>query len=115
MRRASFDIYVSQFVLDEAAAGDTAAGRERLAVLEGLPVLDLTEEVIDLAEALKTSLALPKKAVTDAAHIAIAAVHGMHPYLVGTDYKQLVGISQSAQQLITHSPGRKGARRVNSW
>ena len=77
-RRPGFDIYVSQFVLDEAAAGDTEAARERLAALQGLPVLDISEEVIDLARSLNTSLALPQKAVTDAAHIAIAAVHRMH-------------------------------------
>ena len=77
-RRGGFDIYVSQFVLDEAAAGDAEAARERLAVLQGFPILDLTEEVADLAVALKTALALPEKAAADAAHIAIAAVHGMH-------------------------------------
>jgi predicted nucleic acid-binding protein len=77
-RRAAFDIYISQFVLDEAAAGDTEAARERLVALQELPLLDLTDEVIELAGALKSSLALPEKAVTDAAHIAISAVHGMH-------------------------------------
>ena len=77
-RRAGFDLYVSQFVLDEAAAGDAGAARERLAVLEGIPILDLTEEVAELAVALKSALVLPEKAAADAAHIAIAAVHGMH-------------------------------------
>lgn len=76
-RRSGFDIYISQFVLDEAAAGDAEAARDRLAAVKELPLLDLTEEVVDLAEALKTSLGLPQKAVTDAAHIAIAAVHRM--------------------------------------
>jgi hypothetical protein len=77
-RRAGFDLYISQFVLDEVAAGDPEAARERLAAIQGLPMLDLTEGVAELAGALKTSLALPSTAVTDAAHIAIAAVHGMH-------------------------------------
>ena len=77
-RRSGFDIYISQFVLDEAAAGDTEAARERLAALQGLPILDVSGEVVDLARALNASLALPEKAVTDAAHIATAAVHGMH-------------------------------------
>lgn len=54
------------------------AARERLATLEGLPVLDLTEAGADLADALSTKLALPEKAAADASHIAIAAVHGMH-------------------------------------
>ncbi len=77
-RRASFDVYISQLVLDEAAAGDAEAARMRLAALQGIPILDLTEEVVDLAGVLRTSLALPEKAVADAAHIALAAVHGMH-------------------------------------
>ena len=77
-RRAGFDIYISQFVLDEAAAGDAEAARERLAALQGLPMLDVSEEVVELARALNASLDLPEKAVTDAAHIATAAVHGMH-------------------------------------
>jgi hypothetical protein len=46
-------------------------------VLQKLPLLDLTQEVTDLAAELKSELALPAKAVTDAAHIAIAAVHGI--------------------------------------
>ena len=77
-RRTGFDIYISQFVLDEASAGDALAARERLAALQGFPILDLTEEVADLAIDLKTTLALPERAAADAAHIAIAAVHGMH-------------------------------------
>jgi predicted nucleic acid-binding protein len=76
-RRADFDIYISQLVLDEAGAGDAQAARDRLEVLQTLPLLDLTAEVTDLASDLKSELALPPKAITDAAHIAIAAVHGM--------------------------------------
>lgn len=77
-RRTAFEIYISQFVLDEAGAGDEDAARERLAALKDFPILDLTEEVADLAAALVESLALPGKASTDATHIAIAAVHNMH-------------------------------------
>ena len=77
-RRGDFDVFISQLVLDEAAAGDTEAAQERLRVLSGLPLLDLTLEVGVLANALVISLALPAKAATDAAHIALAAVHGMH-------------------------------------
>ena len=77
-RRAGFDLYISQFVLDEAGAGDPEAARERLAAIQGLPILDPTGDVAELAGVLRTCLALPANAVTDAAHIAIAAVHGMH-------------------------------------
>jgi hypothetical protein len=77
-RRTDFDIFISQLVLDEAGAGDAEAARERLDALKDCALLDITIEVDELAAALVTSLNLPPKAVTDAAHIAVAAVHGMH-------------------------------------
>jgi predicted nucleic acid-binding protein len=77
-RRGNFEIYISQLVIDEAAAGDTEAAHERLAAIQDFPMLDITDEVGDLAARLVSSLALPANAGTDAAHIAIAAVHGMH-------------------------------------
>jgi hypothetical protein len=77
-RRSDFELFISQLVLDEAAAGDPEAARARLVVLANVPLLDLTEEVSSLALALVSSLALPVKATTDAAHIALAAVHGIH-------------------------------------
>ena len=77
-RRTHFEVFISQLVMDEAGAGDPAAARRRLEVLSDFPLLDLTGEVFSLANALVDSLALPPKAATDAAHIALAAVHGMH-------------------------------------
>ena len=76
-RRPDFQIYISQLVLDEAAAGDPIAARERLKVLQALPLLDITPEVTELASAILASGKIPRRAATDAAHIAIAAVHGM--------------------------------------
>ena len=64
-------------MLDEAAAGDPTAARERLKVLQPLPLLDTTPEVAELASAILASGKIPRRAATDAAHIAIAAVHGM--------------------------------------
>ena len=77
-RRTNFDIYISQFVLDEAGAGDKAAAQERLLAIKGFPILDLTDEGKNLAAELIDSLVLPKKAATDAIHIALAAVHEIH-------------------------------------
>lgn len=76
-RRRAFELYISQLVLDEAAAGDPAAARERLKVIQDLPALDITPEVEGLASDILASGIMPGKAVTDAAHIAISAVHDM--------------------------------------
>jgi hypothetical protein len=65
-------------VLDEASAGDAVAASQRAAALQGIPILDATGAVTELAIDLTASLALPPKASTDAVHIALAALHGMH-------------------------------------
>jgi hypothetical protein len=76
-RRGAFEIYISQFVIDEASAGDPGAARERILIVRDFAMLDITPEVGHLASAILASGILPRKAATDAAHIAIAAVHGM--------------------------------------
>ncbi len=74
-RQDAFEICISQFVLDEAGAGDADAARQRLQVLKPLPLLDITEPVVQLASALLQSGVIPEKAARDAAHIAVSAVH----------------------------------------
>jgi predicted nucleic acid-binding protein len=76
-RKDDFQIYISQLVVDEASAGDAVAARERLKVIQVLPLLDITSEVAELASRILASGMIPRKAATDAAHIAIAAVHEM--------------------------------------
>ena len=44
-RRNTFQLYISQLVLDEAGAGDPAAALERLKALQDLPLLVITPEV----------------------------------------------------------------------
>src|SRR5436190_18391998 len=74
-RRGEFDLFISQFVLDEASAGDPQAAQERLAILNPLPLLDISEAVLPLASAILQTGIIPAKAARDAAHIAISAVH----------------------------------------
>lgn len=76
-RRDAFQIYISQLVVDEARAGDPGAARERMKAIQDFPVLDITPEAGVLASGILASGIIPRKAGTDAAHIAIAAVHGM--------------------------------------
>ena len=76
-RRAAFDLYVSELVLMEARAGDPQAPARRLAALAGIPVLEPTTAAEALAEQILRASLVPARARADAAHIAIAAVHGM--------------------------------------
>ena len=76
-RRAHFEIFVSQIVLDEAGEGDSEAAQKRLSAIETIPLLAINQEVISLTQLLLKAKVLPRKAQRDAAHIAVAAVHGM--------------------------------------
>ena len=87
-RRHLFECYVSQVVLDEASLGDAEAAPGRMALIGELPVLEATEQAERLTEAIVTTGAMPLRAVRDAAHVAIAAVHGVD-YLLTWNCKHL--------------------------
>jgi len=53
------------------------AAKRRMPYLEGIPLLDLSDAVNDLAKAIMESGLLPPKAARDAIHIAVSSVHGV--------------------------------------
>ncbi len=88
-RREQYDTVVSQLVLDEAGAGDEEAAAERLELLDGIPLLDVTDPRIDpIADALLAAHLLPDIARSDAEHVAIATVHGVD-YLLTWNCKHI--------------------------
>lgn len=74
-RGPQFDLYVSEPVLEEAAAGDAILAKKRLEVLAEIRVLALTEGILKLAESLVAEGPIPPKAVGDALHIAVATAY----------------------------------------
>ena len=80
-RRHECDLFISQTVIEESSRGDAEAIRSRLEILQAIPQLATTAEVVALADAILKRVSLPSRAETDAFHIAVSAVHGMN-YLV---------------------------------
>lgn len=76
-RRNDFELYISEFVLQEASNGDSKAAENRLKSLEGIPEIEINEEVAAIAEKLLLEASLPNKARVDALHIATATIGGM--------------------------------------
>jgi len=76
-RRSEFENCVSQVVIDEASAGDPAEVQKRLAIIGGLPALEITDDAESLTEAIMDAGVLPPHAIRDAAHVAVAAVHSI--------------------------------------
>ena len=71
------DPFVSPLVLEEASKGDEAAAKLRLKKMAGFSVLEITDEVRDLAELYFKKIPIPDKAREDAYHLAASTSHGM--------------------------------------
>lgn len=79
--RSAYDLYVSDPVIAEIQRGNPEAAHRRMAVVAGLPILDVNATVVAFYRQFFSRHILPSKAESDALHIAVAAVHGMS-YLV---------------------------------
>lgn len=73
--RRNYQLVASQFVIDEASAGDPTLAAERLQLLAGIPLLPLDPVIADIADEIMSRAILPEKARTDALHIATVAHH----------------------------------------
>ena len=77
LQREQHELFTSQVVLDEIAAGERAMAQRRLKLMAGITVLDLTSAAESLASEILRSGLLPANADGDAAHIALASTHSM--------------------------------------
>lgn len=84
----NFAVYISQLVLDECGDGDPTAATERLQVVDGLDMLESSDDVDALANALIAGKAIPGSEPRDAFHIAISAVNGVQ-YLLTWNFKHI--------------------------
>ncbi len=75
--RDAYAVYASQVVARESREGDPSAAARRLDLLFEVPLLDVTDDAINLATALISQGLLPNVAGDDALHLGVAAVHGM--------------------------------------
>ena len=76
-QRGGYDLFVSELVLRECAAGDSSAAQRRLEIVESIPLLVATEESYKLAESFLRKRIIPVKAAEDSLHIAIAISHSV--------------------------------------
>jgi len=98
-RRNDFDLFVSEAVIVEVAAGDAELSARRIELLAEVASLDLRPETVSLAANLERRLSLPERSRTDALHIALAAGHGMD-YLMTWNFKHL---ANAAKRLVIES------------
>ena len=76
-RRADYDCYISELVMEEISAGDQEAAAKRLHLAGNMLLLAANDAARNLEGQIMRGLDLPRTVAADAAHIAIAVVHGM--------------------------------------
>ncbi len=76
-RRHDADLYVSEYVIEEAMFGDEEAASLRMKAIEGIAVLDTTPLSEPLAHEIMKLGLIPERAILDAFHIAISTIHEM--------------------------------------
>lgn len=100
-----YEPHVSEVVLDEISRGDVIAAQSRLEAAEGFIPLEITSDVIGLAQEYYAALELPDKARLDSIHLALAVQHGMD-YLVSWNFIHIVGARpRGIVQAINYSRG----------
>ncbi len=87
-QRANFELRISPVVLREIQRGDPQAAQKRLAVIDGISMLDFTEKSYELAGLLMSENAVPAGSADDALHIAIAATQEVD-YLLTWNFKHI--------------------------
>lgn len=86
--RSKFDLVTSQYVIDEASAGDPTLAADRLLTLDGIPLLPPAPEIPQIAEEIISQAILPSNAQVDALHIAAVAHHRIQ-YLLTWNCKHI--------------------------
>nr|VFJ44879.1 MAG: hypothetical protein BECKFW1821A_GA0114235_100850 [Candidatus Kentron sp. FW]VFJ50695.1 MAG: hypothetical protein BECKFW1821B_GA0114236_100744 [Candidatus Kentron sp. FW] len=86
--RSQYEVFISALVEDEISQGDLEAAERRLALVDDIPALDITDQANILAKDLITKGAMPKNSKEDALHLGIATAAGMD-YLLTWNFKHI--------------------------
>ena len=84
-------------MIDECGGGNPTAAAERLAIIDGLALLEGSNDSKTLADLLLDGHAVPQSEPRDATHIAIAAVNGVE-LLATWNFKHI--LNPATQHLI---------------
>ena len=76
-RRGRHSLFTSVAVLDELRRGTHPLQERKLALVEGLPLLQITREVIEIAEVYIKRYVMPADPAGDALHLALATFYKM--------------------------------------
>ena len=75
--RHKYDLYISDYVIEECEKGDSVVAKKRLELLNGIDILRTTTQIKPLADVYMCILPISQKSRIDALHLAICSVYGI--------------------------------------
>ena len=75
--RASYELFVSPFVLGELQQGDYPGKEEAVRLVAELPLLEVVPEIEDIAQVYISRRLMPQGDMGDAFHLAVASFYGV--------------------------------------
>ncbi|MCL2708630.1 MAG: type II toxin-antitoxin system VapC family toxin [Defluviitaleaceae bacterium] len=75
--RHKFDLYTSQYVIDECLQGNSEAAKRRLEFLKGVAIIPRSVKISELANEYQTLLSIPDKSKIDCFHLAVCVIAEM--------------------------------------
>jgi predicted nucleic acid-binding protein len=91
-----YRVVTSRLTLDECGDGDPTAATERLEILQGIQLLDESDDAETLAALLIDRKAVPASEPRDALHIATAATNGVQ-FIATWNFKHILNPHLQAQ------------------
>jgi hypothetical protein len=72
--RENYELYTSQYVIEECSLGDPEAAKRRLAFISEIEVLPKIDEIADLAKIYFNLLQIPERSIADCFHLAVCVI-----------------------------------------
>ena len=90
--RQKYDLFTSQFVIDECSRGDKDAAKRRLDLIKDITILPKNDTIAELAEIYFSFLGISERAKTDCSHLAVC-VNAKIQYLLSWNCSHLGMVS----------------------
>ena len=87
-KRQDYDLVTSNFTVTECKRGDPAAAQRRIDCINGIPLLQITDNIYTLSNNYLELLSIPNDSKIDALHLAICVINQID-YLLTWNCKHL--------------------------
>ena len=92
-QRNNYELVVSSAVIDELEQGNYPTKKETLKLIEGLPVLNVVDNILDIVNEYIFHKLMPKDPVGDALHLAMASYYHCN-FLLTWNFRNLANANK---------------------